>query len=61
MSHQVNKALEQLNSSMIALRDSMKGIQIRTAGFKRVHDEMARKVATFSVHAAENLGELQPK
>lgn len=59
--YEVVKSLEQLNRSMVQLRDSMKGMQIRTAGFKRLHDETARKVATFSVHAAEYMGDMMPK
>lgn len=59
--HQVNRALEDLNRSMTGLRDSMKGIQIRTAGFKKVHDDFARKVAKLSVHSAEFLPLMLPQ
>ena len=34
---------------MKKLRSSMRGIQIRTAGFKRDHDALARGVADFTV------------
>lgn len=35
--------------AMKQLRDSMKGIQIRTAGFKSDHDALARAVSHFTV------------
>lgn len=58
---QVNDALDTVNKTMVQLRNSMRGIQIRTAGFKRLHDDFARDVAKVSVHAAEFLPAMMPK
>ena len=41
---QVDAAIEDLDKAMTKLRDAMAGIQVRTAGFKKEHDELARKV-----------------
>jgi hypothetical protein len=60
-SNEVSRVCEQVGTSMIKLRDSMKGIQIRTAGFKRLHDELARKVARLNVHLAESAPDMLPK
>ena len=49
MSQQIDNAVSEIDASMKKLRASMRGIQIRTAGFKRDHDELARGVAEFTV------------
>lgn len=49
MSHQVNIAVEDLDKAMTRLRDVMAGLAVRTAGFKKEHDELARAVANFKV------------
>jgi hypothetical protein len=38
-----------IDRAMKGLRTSMKGIQIRTAGFKKDHDELARTVSHLTV------------
>lgn len=38
-----------IDRSMVQLRKSMRGIQIRTAGFKRDHDDLARAVSHLTV------------
>jgi len=60
-SNEVNRTLEQVGSSMLKLRESMRGIQIRTAGFKRLHDDFARQVAAVSVHVADSVPAMLPK
>lgn len=47
--HQVNNAVDSVDDAMKKLRESMKGLQIRTAGFKKDHDELARAVANYTV------------
>jgi hypothetical protein len=49
MSQQIDNVVSEIDASMKKLRSSMRGIQIRTAGFKRDHDELARGVAGFTV------------
>jgi len=49
MSQQIDNAVSEIDASMKRLRQAMRGIQIRTAGFKRDHDELARGVAEFTV------------
>ncbi|MCA1672320.1 MAG: hypothetical protein LC799_09010 [Actinobacteria bacterium] len=49
MSQQIDNVVSEIDTSMKKLRSSMRGIQIRTAGFKRDHDALARGVAEFTV------------
>lgn len=49
MTHQVNASAEDLQKSMGRLRETMRGIQIRRAGFKQLYNEAARAVAHYSV------------
>ena len=49
MSQQIDNAVSEIDASMKRLRAAMRGIQIRTAGFKRDHDALARGVADFTV------------
>jgi len=49
MSQQIDNAVSEIDASMKRLRQSMRGIQIRTAGFKKDHDALARGVADFTV------------
>lgn len=53
MSYQLNSTVEDVDKSMRTLRESMKGIQIRRAGFKKHHDDLARAVATFTVNLVD--------
>lgn len=43
--HQIDRRIEEVDKAMLLLRKTMKGIQIRTAGFKADHDQLARSVA----------------
>lgn len=47
--YQVTATIEDLDKAMNALREAMKGLQVRTAGFKKDHDELARAVANYKV------------
>lgn len=47
--YEVGNAVDHIDKSMTTLRDAMKGIQIRNAGFKKDHDELARAVANYTV------------
>jgi hypothetical protein len=47
--HQADRRLEDIDKAMKLLRDAMKGIPIRFAGFKKDHDQLARSVATATV------------
>ena len=38
-----------IDQSMTLLRRSMRGVQIRTAGFRKDHDELARAVSNLTV------------
>jgi len=49
MSQQIDNVVSEIDRSMKKLRKAMRGIQIRTAGFKKDHDELARGVAEFTV------------
>ncbi|WP_020495659.1 hypothetical protein [Sciscionella marina] len=49
MAHQVNALAEDLTKSMNRLKETMRGIQIRRAGFKHLYNETARAVASYSV------------
>ena len=49
MSQQIDNAVSEIDASMKRLRAAMRGIQIRTAGFKGDHDALARGVAEFTV------------
>lgn len=49
MSQRVNAVAEDMQQSMARLRETMRGIQIRRAGFKQLYNETARAVANYSV------------
>ncbi|GAB2660033.1 hypothetical protein GCM10027271_18430 [Saccharopolyspora gloriosae] len=46
---QVDAVVRDLDKAMKNLRESMAGLQVRSAGFKKEHDELAREVANYSV------------
>lgn len=48
-SYQVTAVIEDIDKAMTKLRESMKGLQVRTAGFKKDHDELAKAVANYKV------------
>lgn len=48
-SYQVTSVIEDIDKAMTKLRESMKGLQVRTAGFKKDHDELAKAVANYKV------------
>ncbi|MEV4733538.1 hypothetical protein E1161_09300 [Saccharopolyspora aridisoli] len=48
-SYQVTAVIEDIDKAMSKLREAMKGLQVRTAGFKKDHDELARTVANYKV------------
>lgn len=50
------QSVEDVDKSMKTLRESMRGMQIRTAGFKKHHDEAARQVARATVDLVEAYG-----
>lgn len=43
--HQVDRHIEDVDKAMRQLRRAMRGMQIRTAGFKKDHDTLAREIA----------------
>jgi hypothetical protein len=45
----VDSTIEELDSGMRALRDSLDGIPFRAGGFKSKHDNLARDVAHLAV------------
>jgi hypothetical protein len=47
MSRQLDVKLDDLNKVMRGLRETVKQIPVRREGFKKLHDEFARKTATF--------------
>lgn len=49
MSHQVDRVLDDMADAMKVLKQSLLGVPVRKAGFKRKHDQMARAVASLSV------------
>lgn len=46
---QTDAVVRDLDKAMKNLREAMAGIQVRTAGFKKEHDELAREVANYAV------------
>ncbi|MEB3370218.1 hypothetical protein [Saccharopolyspora mangrovi] len=48
-SYQVTAIIEDIDKAMNTLREAMKGLQVRTAGFKKDHDELAKAVANYKV------------
>ena len=54
--HQIDRRIEDVDKAMRQLRQAMKGMQIRTAGFKKDHDQLARSVAM----ATALLGDAKP-
>ncbi len=48
-SYQVTAVIEDIDKAMNTLREAMKGLQVRTAGFKKDHDELAKAVANYKV------------
>ncbi|WP_439664147.1 hypothetical protein ACSHWB_23495 [Lentzea sp. HUAS TT2] len=50
MSHQLNNALEDMGKAMSQLRIAIKDIPVRREGFKGLHDQFARSVATLTTH-----------
>lgn len=58
MSHQLNVALEELDTAMRQLREAVKGIPFRREGFRKLHDEFAKSVADLSTHLSYARGML---
>ncbi|PWK90309.1 hypothetical protein C8D88_101325 [Lentzea atacamensis] len=50
MSHQLRNALDDLTKSMAELRIVVRGIPVRREGFKSLHDQFARSVASLTTH-----------
>lgn len=50
MSQQLNNALADVGKSMSTLRIAIKSIPVRREGFKGLHDQFARSVATLTTH-----------
>lgn len=46
--NQLDRRLEDLDKAMKQLRSTMRGLQIRTAGFKKDHDRLARSAGTLN-------------
>ncbi|MFC7342112.1 hypothetical protein [Saccharopolyspora griseoalba] len=59
--YQVTATIEDLDKAMNALREAMKGLQVRTAGFKKDHDELARAVANYKVDLEDLAPYIQAK
>ncbi|GDY28769.1 hypothetical protein [Gandjariella thermophila] len=49
MSYQADRVTENIDKAMKQLREAMKGIPIRWAGFKKEHDNAARSMANLTV------------
>ncbi|SDY71826.1 hypothetical protein SAMN05216215_103361 [Saccharopolyspora shandongensis] len=45
----VDAVIGDIDKAMSKLRDAMSGLQVRTAGFRKEHDELARQVANYKV------------
>lgn len=48
MSHQLDNAISEMDTAMRQLKDAVKGIPARREGFKRLHDEFTKDVATLT-------------
>ncbi|MFT7837576.1 hypothetical protein Q5530_15660 [Saccharothrix sp. BKS2] len=48
MSRQLDNAISEVNTAMKQLREAVKGIPARREGFKRLHDEFTKDVATLT-------------
>jgi hypothetical protein len=49
MSQQVDRTVEDLDTAMRTLKDTLGGIPFRTGGFKNTHDNLARDIAHLTV------------
>lgn len=49
MSRKVVIVVTDVDKAMVMLRNSMKGLHIRFAGFKRDHDRLAKAMSNFTV------------
>ena len=49
MSRQVDRTVEDLDSAMRLLKDTLAGIPFRAGGFKNTHNNLARDVAHLTV------------
>jgi hypothetical protein len=49
VSYQADRVTENIDKAMRQLRDAMRGVPIRWAGFKREHDNAARSMANLTV------------
>ncbi|RSM80415.1 four helix bundle protein [Kibdelosporangium aridum] len=49
MSHQLDRALDELDNAMKQLKRAMRGVPANREGFRRQHDRAAKEVAALTV------------
>lgn len=56
MSHQVDRALEEVDQAMSLLRRAIRGVPAGREGFRGLHDRMARSVGELTVSLSDSRG-----
>ena len=60
MSHQVDRALDDVGNAMAMLRQAMRGVPSRRQAFKANHDRMAREMARLTVALRDAKSAIEP-
>ena len=60
MSHQVDRALDDVGNAMAMLRQAMRGVPSRRQAFKANHDRMAREMARLTVALMDAKSAIEP-
>lgn len=53
MALQLDRALDNANAALLALRESMRGMPIRREGLKKHHDDFTRRMGTFTTELSD--------
>ncbi|MEW2508411.1 hypothetical protein AB0878_48930 [Amycolatopsis sp. NPDC047767] len=60
MAHQVDRVVEDLDSTLRQLKDAMRGMPVNEHGFKAAHDKAARAVAVLTTELTDARPALNP-
>ena len=53
MAHQVDRVVDDLGSTLMQLKESMRGMPLNQNGFKAAHDRMARAMGTLTTELTD--------